>query len=858
MRRITLPDLKQNRTLKTKRWLGWLMFCMMMLFGHVGMAQNACEIEINLTFPEYGDGVEWELIDGSGSAVLTGGTYEGWSDYDFSINETHTAINPPYSLKIIIDDWGGYMDNDVEYSVTVGGVQDISGTVYPEFYSVITETFPLIASLTDCVPQCPAPATLSVSNTTSTAATLNWVSTGTNFDVELVTSGTAPTGTPTYTGVNNPFTTTTALSPSTAYQFYVRHNCGAADGVSTWTGPFSFNTLCAPQIAPIVPESFTNYGTDAPTPLCWSEAKGAVTANSELTGSTSKWNGGNFANTGSDKGARVNLYGNQTGDWLISPQIDLGTTSGVYRVKYDMAVTNYSGTTLQSTLGTHIVRLIISTDGGETWSVDNSLTTYTGAGDYSNTGQTEVINLTDYSGIVKFAFVATTSSTSSDLYFFIDNFVIDEIPTCFPPSNIEVDNITTDSAVVTWEAPNEGNLVSDGYVIEIRTSGQPGDLEGFVSTIEATNLTAPLADLSPGTAYTAYIKTLCTEDTDESVWESVSFVTACELPDAPATISFTDITAAATKVNFVAPATAPSGYVIFRSTSDVPPVLVSGTTYSTSQTTAVASLTDGDNTYFCVYNGTDLVGNATSLTSNTEYYYYVYSRSSLNSCFGAPWYSTTALTDSEVTAPATPTAAVVSAHTDTSATVSWTASNAGGEVGAITYTLEVYTDSEYENPITGSPFEMEANVSQDLTGLAASTQYYFRIKANNTYHDSGYLTGNFTTTQVPATLNYEQDFEETHGWAFTNNDSHDNNWYVGNAAGNPGSSLYISKDGGVSNEYNTSGTRVVHAYRDIAVPAGTSDATISFDWKGEGEPGASTTTQYDYFRVWLAPASYLP
>src|SRR5690606_36970001 len=431
--------------------------------------------------------------------------------------------------------------------------------------------------------------------------------------------------------------------------------------------------------------------------------------------------------------------------------------------------------------------------------------------------------------------------------------------TCFPPLNLEVDNITTYSAELTWEAPDSGmgNDPDDGYEIEIRTAGEPGETEGFVTTMSATDLTATLAGLSPGTAYTVYIKTLCTEDTDESVWESVSFVTACELPDAAANITFTDITATATKVNYEAPATAPSGYVIFRSTSNVPPVLVNGTTYSTSQTTAVASLTDGDNTYFCVYNGTDLVGNATSLTSNTEYYYYVYSRSSLNSCFGAPWYSTTALTDSEVTAPATPTAAVVSAHTDTSATVSWTASNAGGEVGAITYTLEVYTDSEYENPITGSPFEMGADVSQDLTGLAVSTQYFFRIKANNTYHDSEYLTGNFTTTQVPATLNYEQDFEGTHGWAFTNNDSHENNWYVGNAAGNPGSSLYISKDGGVSNEYNTSGIRVVHAYRDIAVPAGTSDATISFDWKGEGEPGSSTTN-WDYFRVWLAPASYLP
>src|SRR5690606_8639046 len=74
-----------------------------------------------------------------------------------------------------------------------------------------------------------------------------------------------------------------------------------------------------------------------------------------------------------------------------------------------------------------------------------------------------------------------------------------------------------------------------------------------------------------------------------------------------------------------------------------------------------------------------------------------------------------------------------------------------------------------------------------------------------------------------------------------------------NATGNPGSSLYISNDEGVSDEYEISGVRVVHAYRDIAVPVGTTDATISFDWKGQGE-----TSSYDYFRVWLVPVSFIP
>src|SRR5690606_34476610 len=128
------------------------------------------------------------------------------------------------------------------------------------------------------------------------------------------------------------------------------------------------------------------------------------------------------------------------------------------------------------------------------------------------------------------------------------------------------------------------------------------------------------------------------------------------------------------------------------------------------------------------------------------------------------------------------------------------------------------------------------------TGLAVSTQYFFRIKANNTYHDSEYLTGNFTTTQVPATLDYEQDFEGTHGWAFVNG-TQTNQWVVGSATGNTGNSLYISNDAGITNNYTNDTPSIVQAYRDIAVPAGTSDATITFDWKGEGESNAAGTTQ---------------
>lgn len=688
------------------------------------------------------------------------------------------------------------------------------------------------------VPTCFPPTALTATDLTTTGATLSWTSDGSLFDVEILEEGEDPTGVPTYEGVSNNFTTTIPLTGSTIYNYWVRQDCGD-DDLSIWAGPYSFTTACVPvETLPYV-ESFDTYGTGSNAfPLCWerpvTHTYSSVIYPSIVSG----------ASTSSPHSLRL-MADPSTPTYAITPAFteDINNLRVTFQLRREGA---NSGT----------VDFGVMSD-------PNDLSTFelVETIDPSNTNFNEYVfylNETELSGGNNhIAF--KHNSNFSNWFIWIDDFVVDEIPTCFPPLNLEVDNITIDSAELTWEAPDSGmgNDPDDGYEIEIRTAGEPGETEGFVATMSATDLTATLADLDPGTAYTVYIKTLCTQDTDESVWESISFVTACELPDAPANITFTDITATATKINYEAPTAVPTGYIIFRSTSDVPPVLVDGTTYSTSQTTAIASLTDGDNTYFCVYNGANLEGNATSLTSNTEYYYYVFSRSAENDCFGSPWYSELSVTDSEVTAPATPTAAVVSNHADTSATISWTASNAGGEVGAITYTLEVYTDSEYENPITGSPFEMGTDVSQELTGLAASTQYFFRIKANNTYHDSGYLTGNFTTTQVPATLNYEQDFEGTHGWAFTNNDSHENNWYVGNATGNPGSSLYVSKDGGVSNEYNTSGARVVHAYRDIAVPVGTTDAIISFDWKGEGEPGASTTN-WDYFRVWLAPASYMP
>jgi len=193
---------------------------------------------------------------------------------------------------------------------------------------------------------------------------------------------------------------------------------------------------------------------------------------------------------------------------------------------------------------------------------------------------------------------------------------------------------------------------------------------------------------------------------------------------------------------FTAASPAPSGYLIVRSSSSTPPTLTNSTTYAVGYT----GLTPGT-TY--VVQGSAITSNAitfsdTGLTSNTRYYYHIFSYNS--TCSGAPYYLTTSpLNNNAVTCAATPGTASNSAITTSGCTISWVPSVAGGGIGTISYTLEVYNDAGYTSPVSGSPFSVGTATSYSLSGLSGGTVYYYRIKANNSTCDSPYQTGSVTT-----------------------------------------------------------------------------------------------------------------
>jgi hypothetical protein len=104
------------------------------------------------------------------------------------------------------------------------------------------QVFCISGSVVKTSSPCPVPSTLTASSITDVSANLSWTENGTatTWDLEILTSGTPPTGTATDAGVTNPFGAT-GLTASTSYDYYVRSGCGL-NGSSVWVGPYNFTT----------------------------------------------------------------------------------------------------------------------------------------------------------------------------------------------------------------------------------------------------------------------------------------------------------------------------------------------------------------------------------------------------------------------------------------------------------------------------------------------------------------------------------------------------------------------------------------------------------------------------------------
>jgi PKD repeat protein len=375
-------------------------------------------------------------------------------------------------------------------------------------------------------PACVPATNLGISTNTATSTTLVWTTPGNGLsNVEWGPQGFVQgTGTGTViTGVAGATTTLTGLTSNTCYDYYVQYNCGVA-GLSTWAGPFSW---CTPCVASPMP--YTQNFNSSVTPSCF-------TLN-PISGNAWTFDG-QFA---------VAPF------WFFSlGSIEMNTQQVV--ISADAQVSFAWAHQFQTFYPNDQLILLARPLGAPTWdtlvnlvgptfnSPNSGTTTPPNANDFIT--ETVLLNPVKYTGqTAEFRFVGVTGFGP---HAFVDDFVVEAIPSCPKPTLLTSSNITQTTADLAWTSNAPGSSWQISY-------GPPSGTAASGTKVLAPTNPFTLTGLSASANYCFYVREICGPG-DTSTWSnSGCFTTACGAVTLPFTEDFTANTLSSCWGNFNLP-----------------------------------------------------------------------------------------------------------------------------------------------------------------------------------------------------------------------------------------------------------------------------------------------------------------
>lgn len=288
-------------------------------------------------------------------------------------------------------------------------------------------------------PSCFPPTAVTTSAVTANNVTVSWTAPASapagGYEYYYSTTNTAPVGTTTISGssaAGSVSTVVPGLNAATTYYLWIRSSCGTTNK-STWSYVGSFTTLCASVVPPYTNDFSTTPGN------CWASNLSGGSPSTGPNGTTAYWVSGGFLNSGSTGSMKMNIYTTGKIGWLKTNAFNL--SAGGYRVKFDYGVTAYNTTSASAMGSDDNVQLLVSNDGGTTWT---SLQTWNAANAPSNTSTTYTYDLVGYnSANTVFAIYGTTGtvSDSQDYDFHIDNFTVESANLSISESALKNKNI---------------------------------------------------------------------------------------------------------------------------------------------------------------------------------------------------------------------------------------------------------------------------------------------------------------------------------------------------------------------------------------------------------------------------------
>ncbi|NMH26743.1 beta strand repeat-containing protein, partial [Flavobacterium silvaticum] len=372
-------------------------------------------------------------------------------------------------------------------------------------------------------PSCQSPPAVASSAVGSSTATISWTAptiapTG-GYEYEIRTAGAAGSGN---TGLTTSGSTVagdvddnlTALTPNTAYTFYVRSSCGS--GVfSAWSSAGTFTTTCIATSVPYT-ENF-NSVTVPNLPSC----------TSRVTVSGNDWQTAAVSDSGFSSNALRYAWNTDAAanSWFFTQGLNL-TAGTIYKLSYKYG--NNDSTTYNEKL--KVKYGTSASAAGMTLALADHPTINT-----ATAATNEVYFTPPSTGVYYIGFNAY--SIADQFYLYVDDISVILGPTCLSPSNVNLTAITTTTATINWTAPI-GSPAS--YQYEVRSSGTAGSgATGLVASgsVNSPTVSATANGLTAGSVYSVYVKSTC-GGSDQSAWTSA--VTLRTLCNPTTTLPFTE------------------------------------------------------------------------------------------------------------------------------------------------------------------------------------------------------------------------------------------------------------------------------------------------------------------------------
>ncbi|MEE0888742.1 MAG: fibronectin type III domain-containing protein [Bacteroidales bacterium] len=585
--------------------------------------------------------------------------------------------------------------------------------------------------------------------------------------------------------------------------------------------------------------------------------------------------------------------------WIISPSFYLGEGDTTYQLSADIFRTSHNGSEVAPVPNGDMFAILVSTDDGLTWNTANAL--IFGSGETSNydynlsafSSEASRVNFKlanendqPLTGAIRFAFYGE-GSTSRML---VDNIEISQWQPCQTPSMVNVANITSNSAELTFldfgQSQQWEYALQQGNTIDFATA------QTQTITYQGTYLN----DLLDGMTYSVAVRSVCSEGEYSSWSEIITFTTPSQPTPLPFETTFSDIydnqkweAVSNTNINWTI------GYATFSGEEDTMSAYISsnGTDYS------VAMPGGWNYTYTALYREFDF-GAGGNYTLSFDYKvsgydymdaglhvfvkdendviiaeYYNMDQAIANYVGVSQWtranielpsdiegikkivfyswgYISSYSTQSQVP-PAIdnlvieemicnpPTNLTVSNITENSATLSW-------EGTADNYKINYV--------VAGSSDTLTQITSNTTYTLGLNSFENYQVSVQSVCEEDLYSlptpTLSFSTLQDADTIPYTCNFETpgNNGWLLRNG-SCVNQWVVGFPTSGTSNSLFISDDE-ESAHYTANANSVVIAEKLFQF-SNSEYITISFDLTIGGE--ITSNIFYDYLKVFLLPAT---